>query len=134
MSASVATFELDCEAAARDREFSHRMLAALVYNEQAYPDEILRQVVNRELDADDLEEFPDRPLSEYPNDVTAAGLAQIEQALAAAGKAYAAARASTDRAALAAAGRDFRYWLARRATACVVPPQSTAPKCGSARQ
>jgi nucleoside-triphosphatase THEP1 len=47
MSASVATFELDRETAARDREFSHRMLAAVVYNEQAYPDEILRQVVNR---------------------------------------------------------------------------------------
>jgi uncharacterized protein DUF2478 len=47
MSASAATFELDCEAAARDREFSHRMLAAVVYSEQAYPDEILRQVVNR---------------------------------------------------------------------------------------
>jgi nucleoside-triphosphatase THEP1 len=47
MPASIATFELDCEAAARDREFSHRMLAALVYNEQASPDEILRQVVDR---------------------------------------------------------------------------------------
>jgi nucleoside-triphosphatase THEP1 len=47
MSASVATFELDCEVAARDREFSQRMLAALVYNELAYPDEILRQVVDR---------------------------------------------------------------------------------------
>jgi transcription elongation GreA/GreB family factor len=75
----------------------------------------------KELDADDLEEFPERPLSEHPNDVAAAGLAQIEQALAAASEAYAAARASTDRAALAAAGRDFRYGLARRATACVVP-------------
>ena len=37
MSASVVTFELECEAAARGREVSHRMLAALVYNERAYP-------------------------------------------------------------------------------------------------
>ncbi|WP_371259160.1 transcription elongation factor [Bradyrhizobium sp. WSM1743] len=75
----------------------------------------------RELDADDLEELPERPLSKHPNDVTAAGLAQIEQALAAAGEVYAAARASADRAALAAASRDFRYWFARRATVRVVP-------------
>jgi transcription elongation GreA/GreB family factor len=48
-------------------------------------------------------------------------LAQIEHALAAASEAYAAAQASADRAALAAAGRDLRYWSARRATARVVP-------------
>ena len=74
----------------------------------------------KELDADDLEELPERPLSKHPNDVTAAGLVQIEQALAAASEAYAAARASADRAALAAASRDFRYWFARRTTARVV--------------
>jgi hypothetical protein len=50
----------------------------------------------KELDADDLEELPERPLSKHPNDVTAAALAQIEQALAAASEAY------------AAASRDFR--------------------------
>jgi transcription elongation GreA/GreB family factor len=72
-------------------------------------------------DADYLEELPERPISEHPNDVTEAGLAQIEQALAAASEAYAAAQASADRAALAAAGRDLRYWSARRATARVVP-------------
>jgi transcription elongation GreA/GreB family factor len=66
-------------------------------------------------DADYLEELPERPVSEHPNDVTEAGLAQIEHALAAASEAYA------DRAALAAAGRDLRYWSARRATARVVP-------------
>src|ERR1700704_4362430 len=72
-------------------------------------------------DADYLEQLPERPVSEHPNDVTEAGLAQIEQALAAASEAYAAAQASTDRAAIAAAGRDLRYWSARRATARVVP-------------
>jgi transcription elongation GreA/GreB family factor len=69
---------------------------------------------------DYLEELPERPVSEHPNDVTEAGLAQIEHGLAAASEAYAAAQASADRAALAA-GRDLRYWSARRATARVVP-------------
>jgi hypothetical protein len=72
-------------------------------------------------DADYLEDLPERPVSEHPNDVTEAGLAQIEHARAAANEAYAAAGASADRAALAAAGRDLRYWSARRATARVVP-------------
>ncbi|MCS3928927.1 transcription elongation GreA/GreB family factor [Bradyrhizobium elkanii] len=72
-------------------------------------------------DGDFLEQLPERLVSGHPNDVTEAGLAQIEQALAAASEAYAAALASTDRAAIAAAGRDLRYWSARRATARVVP-------------
>jgi transcription elongation GreA/GreB family factor len=72
-------------------------------------------------DADYLEELPERPVSEHPNDVTESGLAQIEHALAAASEAYAVAQASADRAALAAARRDLRYWSARRATARVVP-------------
>jgi transcription elongation GreA/GreB family factor len=75
----------------------------------------------KELDTEYLEELPERPVSEHPNDVTAGGLAQIEHALAAASEAHAAAQASADRAALAVAGRDLRYWSARRATARVVP-------------
>jgi transcription elongation GreA/GreB family factor len=75
----------------------------------------------KELDTDYFEELPERPVSEHPNGVTAAGLAQIEHALAAASEAYAAAQTSADRAALAAAGRDLRYWSARRATARFVP-------------
>ena len=66
-------------------------------------------------------EMPERPVSEHPNDVTEAGLAQIEDAVAKAGEAYAIAQASADRAALAAAGRELRYWTARRASAHVVP-------------
>src|ERR1700716_1375096 len=72
-------------------------------------------------DADYVEQLPERPVSEHPNDVTESGLAQIEQALAAASEAHAAAQVSTDRAAIAAAGRDLRYWSGRRATARVVP-------------
>jgi transcription elongation GreA/GreB family factor len=75
----------------------------------------------KEQDVDYLEDLPERPVSEHPNDVTEAGLAQIDQALAAASEAYAHAQASADRAALAAAGRELRYWTARRATARVIP-------------
>jgi transcription elongation GreA/GreB family factor len=75
----------------------------------------------REQDGAYLGDLPDRPVSEHPNDVTEAGLAQIERALAAATEAYANAQASGDRDAIATAGRDLRYWTARRATARVVP-------------
>jgi transcription elongation GreA/GreB family factor len=73
----------------------------------------------KEQDVDYLE-MPERPVSEHPNDVTEAGLKQIEDALAKASEAYAVAQASADRAALAAAGRDLRYWTARRASARIV--------------
>src|SRR3954464_47409 len=75
----------------------------------------------REQDADYLEDLPERPVSEHRNDVTEAGLAQIEAALAAASEAYSKARTAGDHEALATAGRDLRYWTARRATARVVP-------------
>jgi len=74
----------------------------------------------KDQDADYLD-LPERPVSEHPNDVTEAGLAQIEDALAKAGEAYALAQASADRAAIAAARRELRYWTARRATARIVP-------------
>ncbi len=73
----------------------------------------------KEQDVDYLE-MPERPVSEHPNDVTEAGLAQIEDALAKASEAYVIAQASADRAALAAAGRELRYWSARRASARIV--------------
>lgn len=74
----------------------------------------------KEQDADFAEEMPERLVSAHPNDVTEAGMAQIETALAAASSAYAKAQASGERTALGAAGRDLRYWTARRATARVV--------------
>jgi transcription elongation GreA/GreB family factor len=73
----------------------------------------------KEQDVDYLE-LPERPVSEHPNDVTETGLALIEDAVAKASEAYAIAQASADRAALAAAGRELRYWTARRASAHVV--------------
>jgi transcription elongation GreA/GreB family factor len=78
----------------------------------------------KEHDSDYPDDLLDRPISEHPNDVTETGLAQIEQALATAGEAYADAQARADRAALAAAGRDLRYWTVRCATARVVPAPS----------
>jgi transcription elongation GreA/GreB family factor len=75
----------------------------------------------KDSDADAVEDLPDRPVSDYPNDVTADGLAQIEAAYAAAQSAHAAAEVAGDRAAMAQAARDMRYWNARRATAHVVP-------------
>lgn len=69
-----------------------------------------------------FEELPDRPLSPHPNVVTPEGLALIEATLARLRQEYAAAQAASDRAALARAARDLRYWTARRATAQVITP------------
>jgi transcription elongation GreA/GreB family factor len=82
--------------------------------------ETMSRAFVKETDADAIEDLPDRPVSEYPNDVTAEGLAQIEAAVAAAQAAHNAAQTADDRAAMAQAARDLRYWSARRATAHVV--------------
>jgi len=77
-------------------------------------------------------DLPDRPISPHPNLVTATGLAAIEQELAAARAAYAAAQASgqvsSDRTAMARATRDLRYWSARRANAQLTEPTGPADK------
>lgn len=73
-----------------------------------------------------IEELPDRPISEHPNLVTARGLALIEQALEAARRDYGEAQHTGDRESLARAGRDLRYWNARRATAQLRAPQPGA--------
>lgn len=71
-------------------------------------------------------DLPDRPISPHPNLVTAEGLAQLDEALAQARAAYAAARQAGadvqgDRTAMARATRDLRYYSARRASAQLVP-------------
>src|ERR1700738_2183872 len=73
-------------------------------------------------DTPSFDELPDRVISEHPNDVTPEGLAQIEAQLADARRAYGAAQEADDRAAMASASRDVRYWNARRGTARVAPP------------
>lgn len=69
-------------------------------------------------------DLPDRPISPHPNLVTPHGLARIDDALAEARAAYAAAQArgsiESDRTAMARATRDLRYWSARRASARLV--------------
>lgn len=75
----------------------------------------------KEQDDNFVEELPDRPVSQHPNDVTDAGLAQIEQAVAQARAEVAAAHASGDRNERARAARDLRYWTARLSTARVLP-------------
>lgn len=72
-------------------------------------------------DGDEVKELPDRPISENSNEVTREGLQQIEAELSAAQEAYAAAQTNGDRERLAGAGRDLRYWTARRSTAMVAP-------------
>ena len=71
-------------------------------------------------------DLPDRPISPHPNLVTAAGLAQLDEELAKARAAYAAAQAngdvSADRTAMARATRDLRYYSARRASAQLIEP------------
>jgi hypothetical protein len=67
-----------------------------------------------------IEELPDRPVSDHPNLVTERGLELIEAALEAARREYGEAQAIGDREALAKAGRELRYWSARRASANVV--------------
>jgi hypothetical protein len=54
-----------------------------------YPVKLISRAFVKEQDADQPDDLPERPISEHPNDVTEAGLAQIEQALAAAGQACA---------------------------------------------
>jgi transcription elongation GreA/GreB family factor len=64
-----------------------------------------------------VEDLPDRPISEHPNLVTAEGLAQIEDGMARAQEELARAQGANDRPGIAHAGRDLRYWTARRSTA-----------------
>ncbi len=64
-----------------------------------------------------VEQLPDRPVSEHPNLVTGQGLALIDNALETARREFGEAQAAGDREALAKAGRDLRYWNARRASA-----------------
>lgn len=68
-----------------------------------------------------FEERPERLISSHPNLVTEDGLAGIEAELRRAQEAHADAQAASDRAGLAAAGREVRYWTQRRATAELVP-------------
>ena len=75
-----------------------------------------------------VEDLPDRPISEHPNLVTPQGLAQIEDAMARAQEELTGGQKANDRAAIAHAGRDLRYWTARRSTAQLMPAPEGADK------
>ena len=68
------------------------------------------------------EALPDREIPPHANLVTAEGLAQIDDMLAQAIGAFAAAQEAEDRDAMARAARDERYWTSRRSTAQLVAP------------
>jgi len=74
----------------------------------------------------DVAELPDRLISEHANFVTAEGLAAIEAEFARVQEEHAAAVAAADRARIAAAARDLRYWASRAATAEVIAPPKDA--------
>ena len=68
-----------------------------------------------------IEELPDRPVSAHPNYVTENGRALIDAAFETARRAHSEAQAAGDRDALARAGRELRYWSARRGSAKLLP-------------
>jgi transcription elongation GreA/GreB family factor len=67
-------------------------------------------------------DLPDRPISPHPNLVTSEGLAAIEREINRFSAAHSAAVDKHDKAAIAAAQRELRYWSARRSTAKPVKP------------
>src|ERR1700689_5061849 len=82
----------------------------------------------KETDAETIE-LPERPVSEHPNFVTAEGFAAIERERDRYAAAYADAVQQGDKAAIAAAQRELRYWTARRTSAqLIASPNRSEPK------
>ena len=71
---------------------------------------------------DAAEPLPELAVSPHLNFVTPAGLQLVEARVAALEAELKAARAADDKALLARASRDLRYWAQRRATARVLTP------------
>ena len=69
-----------------------------------------------------FDELPEKLISEHRNLVTARGMDQIEAEVARLSGDHATAQAANDRAAIARAQRDLRYWAQRRTTAEVMAP------------
>lgn len=76
--------------------------------------------------ADNVEELPDRLIGPERNLVTARGLARIEAEAARLRTELAPAQAHANRARIAQITRDLRYWIARQASAELVPPPDHA--------
>jgi transcription elongation GreA/GreB family factor len=73
--------------------------------------------------ADVFEDLPDRLIEDERNLVTPTGLDLIDAQISHLRTALATAQAKADRAHMAEASRDLRYWAARRVSAGVVPVQ-----------
>jgi transcription elongation GreA/GreB family factor len=86
-----------------------------------------RAFVKEQDGQDTVEELPEHPISHNPNFVTPRGLALVDEEIEKARRLLAHAQHETDRAGIARASRDLRYWTQRRATAQLVEPPK-APK------
>ena len=82
----------------------------------------------RESDGDNSFELPERPVSEHPNPVTAAGLRQIETTIADLEAARQQAKTAEETITLAQIERDLRYWLQRRASAQLTVTEAAPTK------
>jgi transcription elongation GreA/GreB family factor len=92
---------------------------------------VMSRAFVKENDGEDFaEDLPERPVSTHPNLVTPRGLDLIEAEFATHRQALAAAQAAGDRTAIARAGRELRYWTARRTTAHLVGPPTDASTVG----
>jgi transcription elongation GreA/GreB family factor len=69
-----------------------------------------------------FEELPDKLISEHRNLVTPRGLELIDAEVARYSSEHAAAQAANDRALIARAARELRYWSQRRSSAEVMSP------------
>jgi transcription elongation GreA/GreB family factor len=70
-----------------------------------------------------ISDLGERPVSPHRNLVTAAGLAQIEDEIAALRQQLAKAESASDRLRIATLSRDLRYWSARRENAELSAPE-----------
>ena len=81
----------------------------------------MSKAFTKESDADDTIELPEREISALPNLVSARGLALIDAEIERYSAANATALAAGDKEAAVRAGRELRYWTARRNSAQVQP-------------
>lgn len=95
----------------------------------------MSRAFTREDDNDNpLSGLGERPISSHRNLVTAAGLARIDEEIAALRRDLAKAEAASDRQRIAIVSRDLRYWSARRESAelSVPDPGSKVVRFGMA--
>jgi transcription elongation GreA/GreB family factor len=78
------------------------------------------------------DDLPERPVSSNPNFVTARGLGLIDAEIDTCRKLLAQGQHAQDKAAIARASRDLRYWTLRRSTAQLVEAAKTPAMVGFA--